>query len=104
MEKKLLYFCLLILYGIQLFSYYVVYNFSIVNYDYYINNYREFIVGHIIAVLFVFLLYFILFFSFYVFQKNKINDCIKKTIYIVFPPVLIITIYIIYNIDYSLIN
>ncbi len=98
MGKNLLYFCLLIIYGLQLISYIVVYNFSIVNYDYYTNHYSEFIIGHAIAVFIVFLLYYIIFFSFFKFRKNKIKDCIRKTIYVTLPPVLIMSIYILNSI------
>ena len=104
MGKNLLYFCILILYGFQLISYIVVYNFSIVNYDYYINHYSEFLIGHVIAVFIVFLLYCIILFSYYIFRKNNIKDCIRKTIYITLPPILIMSIYILYSIDYSLID
>ena len=71
---------------------------------YYINHYSEFLIGHVIAVFIVYLLYCIILFSYYIFRKNNIKDCIRKTIYITLPPILIMSIYILYSIDYSLID
>jgi hypothetical protein len=103
MRKFFLLFRMFAIYGIQISLYIIVYNFSLVNYEYYISHYKDFLKGHILSMIFLFILYFIGSFSYFRYKKYQLKESLIKTAFVILPAFVCMIIYILYSIDYSLI-
>jgi phosphoglycerol transferase MdoB-like AlkP superfamily enzyme len=106
MKRILTYLGLFLICGFQVLSCIIVFHFSLLGRDFYIEHYNEWIRGHIIAVIIVLILHFacLSLLSYLLYKKDTIKDSIKKSAYLMIPSIIIIAIYIICNIDYPLLK
>lgn len=81
-----------------------VYNFSLMNYEYYTQHYVDFIRGHLFAVIIVLVIcFFCTSFYFFITDKN-IRNSVIKSFWISVVASIIVLIYIIFSIDYNLLS
>lgn len=79
-----------------------VFNFSLMGYEFYTQHYRDFILGHVFAVIAVLIICFLITsFFFYVIDKNM-KKSIKNSLYLSGISTIIVSIYILLDIDYAM--
>lgn len=106
MKKLLKCLGLFLLFVFQVLSCVLVWNFSLLGYDFYIEHYNEWVRGHIIGVIVVLILHFacLSLLLYLLYEKDTIKDSIKRSVHLMIPSIIVIVIYIIYDIDYSLLK
>lgn len=81
-----------------------IFNFSLMNYEFYTQHYKEFLYGHIFAVTIILFTCFCITSLLFYFIDKDLKKSIKQSLYLSGISAFIVIIYIIIDIDYDLLG